>query len=134
MERLFGSFFLAGFECTSALLPDRVRLHHRRATGHDVNLLSDYARLRALGIRAVREGVSWPHVRRGESDDLDWVRRVADAAQRNTSAWCTTCATSATPTNSTLSIDPSPAASQIIAMRLPASFAPKPPPKVSSPR
>lgn len=58
-QPLFESFFLAGFECSEHVLENGRRLDLLGSTQHDAFAASDYARLRALGIRACREGVSW---------------------------------------------------------------------------
>jgi beta-glucosidase/6-phospho-beta-glucosidase/beta-galactosidase len=60
--RLFRSFFLGGFECSSHRLACGRRLDMVAATGHDRHVTSDYLRLREQGIRAAREGLRWPLV------------------------------------------------------------------------
>ena len=60
--RLFRSFFLGGFECSSHRLACGRRLDMVAATGHDRHVTSDYLRLREQGIRTAREGVRWPLV------------------------------------------------------------------------
>jgi hypothetical protein len=57
--RLFGSFFLAGFECSSHYTRAGIRLDIIEASGHDRLVRSDYRRVRRHGIRAVREGMRW---------------------------------------------------------------------------
>ncbi|HEX2185628.1 MAG TPA: beta-glucosidase, partial [Chloroflexota bacterium] len=56
---LFPSFFLAGFECSTHVNRRGERQDLTRLTQHDRFLDDDYARVRALGIRAIREGVPW---------------------------------------------------------------------------
>jgi quercetin dioxygenase-like cupin family protein len=73
---LFGSFFLAGFECSTHLMAEGHRLDLIAATQHDVQARDDYALCRAVGIRAVREAARWPIVDRGGRLDLDSVRRL----------------------------------------------------------
>jgi hypothetical protein len=80
---LYGSFFLAGFECTSALLRDGRRLNATRATAHDVHVDEDYRRVKALGMRAVREGLSWPEAASDKPAQLDWLRTILASAQRH---------------------------------------------------
>lgn len=58
-ERLFQSFFMGGFECSSHRARSRLRLDMLAATQHDRYAAADYARLRARGIRTVREGLRW---------------------------------------------------------------------------
>jgi hypothetical protein len=56
---LFRSFFLGGFECSSHTRPDGRRLDLIATTGHDRLAERDYASLRCLGIRTVRDGLRW---------------------------------------------------------------------------
>ncbi|HLH01488.1 MAG TPA: hypothetical protein VKX25_01860 [Bryobacteraceae bacterium] len=60
----FQSFFLAGFECSSHRVSDTKRLDLIAATKHDQHCVSDYARLRDLGIESVRDGVRWHLIER----------------------------------------------------------------------
>jgi beta-glucosidase/6-phospho-beta-glucosidase/beta-galactosidase len=80
---LYDGLFLAGFECTSARLRDGRRLNLTRAVGHDLQLDDDHARVEALGIRGVREGLSWPEAASDPHCQFDWLRRVLDSAQRH---------------------------------------------------
>jgi len=57
---LFGSFFMAGFECSDHLLEGGRRLDLLGSTRHEHFAAQDYARLRTLGMAACRDGVSWP--------------------------------------------------------------------------
>jgi hypothetical protein len=68
--RLFPTLFLAGFECASGRNAANQPLDQIAATQHDRFLREDYARLRAVGIGAVREGIRWPLVDRGGRCDL----------------------------------------------------------------
>jgi len=56
---LFDGFFLAGFECSEHVLQDGRRLDLLASTRHDELAARDYVRLRSVGIRTCREGVSW---------------------------------------------------------------------------
>jgi hypothetical protein len=56
---LFDGFFLAGFECSDHKLEDGRRLDLLTSTRHDDFAAADYARARALGITACRDGISW---------------------------------------------------------------------------
>lgn len=58
------SFFLAGFECSTHVRPDGVRLDLLGSTRHDQLVYQDYARARSYGLRAVRDGVRWHSVER----------------------------------------------------------------------
>ena len=71
----FGSFFMAGFECSSHRRRDGVRLDLIRATGHDKHVARDYRLLRELGFRTVRDGLRWHLVERvpGKYDWSSWM-------------------------------------------------------------
>jgi hypothetical protein len=58
-ERLFGSFFLGGFECSTHCRPDGTRLDLIAATCHDNFALADYRRLQSMGMNACRDGFRW---------------------------------------------------------------------------
>ena len=59
-ERLFESFFLGGFECsTHRRHTDGKRLDMIAATRHDRFAREDYLRLHEQGIRTAREGLRW---------------------------------------------------------------------------
>lgn len=58
-EPLFKGFFLGGFECSTHVLEDGRRLDLTVSTRHDELADSDYARARAAGMTACRDGVSW---------------------------------------------------------------------------
>jgi beta-glucosidase/6-phospho-beta-glucosidase/beta-galactosidase len=65
------SFFLAGFECSTHVRPDGVRLDLLASTRHDSLVTQDYHQVRATGIRAVRDGVRWHLVER-RANSYDW--------------------------------------------------------------
>lgn len=56
---LFDGVFLGGFECSCHKLEDGQRLDMTASTRHDVFARQDYARARAVGMTACRDGVSW---------------------------------------------------------------------------
>src|SRR5947208_1094985 len=58
-EKLFESFFLGGFECSTHRLATGKRLDEIAATQHDRFVRVDYLRLRSVGIRTVHEGLRW---------------------------------------------------------------------------
>src|SRR5438874_10121484 len=58
-ERLFQSFFMAGFECSTHRLRSGRRLDIVASTKHDQFALQDYERLREMGMAVAREGVRW---------------------------------------------------------------------------
>ncbi|HEV7516443.1 MAG TPA: beta-glucosidase [Thermoanaerobaculia bacterium] len=55
----FNTFWMAGFECSCQRRQDGCRLDLATATGHERWAAADYARLRSVGIRTVREGLPW---------------------------------------------------------------------------
>jgi beta-glucosidase/6-phospho-beta-glucosidase/beta-galactosidase len=57
--RLFNSFFLGGFECSTHRIASGKRLDLVASTGHDRFCELDYKRLVELGIRVAREGLRW---------------------------------------------------------------------------
>jgi len=66
----FPSFFMGGFECSTAILPDGRRLDVIAASQHDAQVASDYRLLREAGLLTVREAVRWPLAERGGDVDL----------------------------------------------------------------
>ena len=58
-EKLFESFFLGGFECSTHYLENGKRLDEVAATQHDRFVKEDYFRLREVNIRTAREGIRW---------------------------------------------------------------------------
>lgn len=62
---LFNSFLMAGFECTYAQTGDGRRMDLLGASRHDRRARSDYELIAELGIRTVREGLSWSQIDRG---------------------------------------------------------------------
>jgi len=58
-ERLFRSFFMGGFECSTHRRRSGRRLDLVAATQHDRFAMADYQRLQNLGIRVAREGLRW---------------------------------------------------------------------------
>ncbi|MCC6730203.1 MAG: glycoside hydrolase [Chthonomonadales bacterium] len=81
-ERLFPTFFAAGYECATARIRDGRRIDELSTTGHDARAVADYRTLRALGIRTARDGVRWNLVDRGGR--LDWSSAMprVEAAER----------------------------------------------------
>jgi hypothetical protein len=58
-ERLFRSFFLAGFECSTHKRESGERLDLVASTRHDLFCRQDYERLAGQGILTAREGLRW---------------------------------------------------------------------------
>ncbi|MGN6369832.1 MAG: beta-glucosidase [Phycisphaerae bacterium] len=61
-EQLFRSFWMGGFESACQINSNGVRIDMLAATQHDVQVREDYERVKAVGIRTVRDGVRWPCV------------------------------------------------------------------------
>jgi len=58
-SRLFKSFFMGGFECSTHRLLKGKRLDEIAATKHDLFVREDYLRLRGQSMRTAREGIRW---------------------------------------------------------------------------
>jgi beta-glucosidase/6-phospho-beta-glucosidase/beta-galactosidase len=80
-SRLFPSFFLGGFECSTPLNFDRVRIDELVSTGHDAQVRADYRRLRNVGIRAARDGARWNLIDRDGRLEFSSVLPYIEAAQ-----------------------------------------------------
>ena len=81
---LFDGVFLGGFECSCHRTEDGRRLDMTSATRHDELAEPDYARARAIGMTACRDGVSWVRSeKRAGAFDFEHVRGVARAAARH---------------------------------------------------
>lgn len=76
-SRLFGSFFLGGFECSSHITAEGQRLNLLAATQHDRQARADYALCQVSGLKAVREAVCWPLVDQRGTLQLEEVRHLA---------------------------------------------------------
>lgn len=70
-SRLFKSFFLGGFECSTHCRDDGRRLDLIAATAHDRWAGADYAALQRHGICSVRDGVRW-HLIERSAGSYDW--------------------------------------------------------------
>jgi beta-glucosidase/6-phospho-beta-glucosidase/beta-galactosidase len=85
MSRMFKSFFLGGFECSSHRRIDGRRLDLLAATAHDRLAKVDYSLLGENGITAVRDGVRW-HLLEPSPGRFDWssLLSMVHAAQSTT--------------------------------------------------
>ncbi|MGI8588287.1 MAG: cupin domain-containing protein [Chloroflexia bacterium] len=77
---LFGSFFLGGFECSTHLTREGLRLDVVSAMQHDTQAGEDYVLCRSAGICALREAARWPIIDRGGKYDLSGVQQMARMA------------------------------------------------------
>jgi hypothetical protein len=82
---MLASFFMAGFECSTHVRPDGVRLDLLASTGHDRLAEGDYRQVRELGLRTVRDGVRWHRVERraGHYDWSSWLPMIRAARTAN---------------------------------------------------
>ncbi|MCD5994050.1 beta-glucosidase [Pseudomonas sp. CDFA 602] len=71
MQRLFNSFFVGGFECSTHRRSDGVRLDLLEATGHARWSAQDFAAMAASGIHTVRDGLRW-HLIETRPGVYDW--------------------------------------------------------------
>lgn len=84
VEKLFPSFFLGGFECSSQRLPRGRRIDMIRATAHEKWADQDYGRLRSVGIRAARDGLRWHLVEKTPGHyDFSSVEPILRAARKH---------------------------------------------------
>ena len=77
----FPSFFLGGFECSTHRRPSGRRVDVIDASGHDRHAHADYARLRAAGLLAARDGLRWHLIERGGSFDFSSAGAQLSAAR-----------------------------------------------------
>ena len=82
-DRIFDSFFQAGFECSSHRRRDGVRLDLIRATSHDRHAESDYRQCAELGLRTLRDGLRWHLIEKspGKYDWSSWLPALEAAEQ-----------------------------------------------------
>lgn len=69
-NRLFRSFWMGGFECSTHINADGLRLDMTAALQHDRFAAEDYRRLKEVGIFCARDGLRWHLIDRGA--DYDW--------------------------------------------------------------
>ena len=80
---LFDSFFLAGFESACHINRDGLRLNMLEVTQHDRQVSTDYALLRSVNIRTVRDGTCWPLIDRGGKYDFASLVPMLEAARQH---------------------------------------------------
>ena len=78
---LFPSYFLGGFECSSHIYRTGGRQDYLALTHHDRLYREDYALVRSVGIRAIRDGLHWHLCDCRGRYDFDSVAPRVDAAQ-----------------------------------------------------
>ncbi len=59
LRSLFPGFFAGGFECSTPINFDRVRIDELSQTGHDAHVRADYRQMRACGMQTARDGIRW---------------------------------------------------------------------------
>ena len=79
---VFDSFWMGGFEAASHINEARKRLDLIKATEHDVQVETDYALLRAAGIRTVRDATRWHLIERDGRFDFSSLAPMVVAAER----------------------------------------------------
>ena len=82
-KSLFGSFWFAGFECSTQRRWDQRRLDMIEGAKHDVFCEKDYAACMRHGLKGARDGFRW-HLIEKEPGHYDWssVRPMLRAARR----------------------------------------------------
>ena len=80
---VFDSFWMGGFEAATHVNDSGKRLDLIAATQHDVQVEDDYARLKSVGIRTVRDAVRWPFVERNGRFDFSSLAPMVVAAERH---------------------------------------------------
>ena len=80
MSGLFRSFWWGGFESACHINRASRRLDMICATEHDARAAEDFALVRSVGIRTVREGMRWHLIDRGAGYDFSTALPVARAA------------------------------------------------------
>ncbi len=84
-EKLFPSFWMAGFECSTQIHRNgRGRLDLTAELEHDLRCHDDYGMLGQFGIRTVRDGIRWHLIEPSPGRyDLSTVEPVREAAERH---------------------------------------------------
>jgi hypothetical protein len=80
---VFDSFWIGGFEAATHVNEAGRRLDLIAATEHDVQVDEDYARLRSVGIRTVRDAVRWHLIERDGRFDFSSLAPMVVAAERH---------------------------------------------------
>lgn len=60
--KIFNTFFMGGYECADHINRSGRRINLLKETQHDVRVAEDYEMLSSIGIKTVREGISWSNV------------------------------------------------------------------------
>lgn len=77
---LFRSFWIAGYESSTHINPQGVRLDMIAAVEHDTRVFEDYRLLKQFNIRTARDGVRWNLIDRGGSYDFSSFKPMLDAS------------------------------------------------------
>ena len=83
MQRMFKSFFLAGFECATGYNRHGEWIDQVASTHHDLCAGEDYRLLREVGIFGARDSIRWPLVDHGGRFDFSSVEPLLQASQEN---------------------------------------------------
>ncbi|HLK68617.1 MAG TPA: hypothetical protein VKU19_34535 [Bryobacteraceae bacterium] len=83
-SKLFHSFWMAGFECSTHLNSKGTRLDMTASLEHDACCDEDYARLREVGLLTARDGLRWHLIDHGGRYDWSsWIPMLEAARHRN---------------------------------------------------
>lgn len=80
---LFQSFWMAGYESATHINPAGVRLDMIAGTQHDIQAGLDYALLKPMNIRTIRDAVRWHLIDRGGAYDFSSLEPMAAAAEKH---------------------------------------------------
>lgn len=80
---VFDSFWIGGFEAACHVNEAGKRLDLLAATEHDSQVDEDYALLRSVGMRTVRDAVRWPLIERNGKFDFSSLHPMVVAAARH---------------------------------------------------
>ncbi len=81
-SKIFQSFWMGGFECSSHRNSAGIRLDMIQALQHDCCCAEDYRRLRELGILSARDGLRWHRIDHGGSYDWSSWIPMLEAARK----------------------------------------------------
>ena len=81
--RVFQSFWMGGFECSSHINSRGVRLDMTASIQHDKQADGDYARLRRMGIQTARDGLRWHLIEKSGKYDFSSLLPMVKAAEKH---------------------------------------------------
>lgn len=81
--KLFRSFWIAGYECSTHINPQGIRLDMIAGVEHDRRAAHDYALLKEFHIRTARDGIRWNLIDRGGTYDFSSFEPMLQASVDN---------------------------------------------------